>query len=301
MLDESAALRLSSRRTRVVLYCRCAGAAWISGFSSGMSISNLSGVLDDAAFLAALGWGAGEGDASRQKENLTSMLQLGALLISPVAGVLADRAGRKWALSVSAVLQVLGSLLAALAPTLASGAAAGGTFAALLAGRLLAGAGLGLSLHSAPLHVNELSHASSRAALGSSFQACVCMGLLVSTLTNLRLLGDSSASGDGGDDDGGSDAVDAGGSAAGGFANWQVSLALPAAPALLVWLVLALPSAIAIPESPRWLASRAAKRAQASGGQVVVAAGSSADSGREALLLVGQQVSVSAFPPACRK
>jgi MFS family permease len=114
---------------------------------------------------------------------------------------------------------------------LALGAAACATAAGLptlLAGRALAGLGIGLASALVPLYISEVAPARVRGALGSVNQLVICVGILGALVANVALPATS----------------------------WRTMFGVAAVPAVLLAAGMAL-----APESPRWLASRGSSAA----------------------------------------
>ena len=105
----------------------------------------------------------------------------------------------------------------------------GGRIFALIAGRFLAGMGMGAASHSVPVFTSELAEASVRGALGASFQVAICIGLLIAYLLNMQLLPEPR-----------------------GWV-WSLAMPIPAGATLIATLYV-------LPESPRWLATRGTVR-----------------------------------------
>ncbi len=103
---------------------------------------------------------------------VTSIALAGAAFGAGVAGLLADRFGRRPMLLATATVFVVGAALSALA----------GSLAVLLAGRLLVGIGIGGASMLTPLYLAEIAPARERGALVSFNQLAVTLGILVSYL-----------------------------------------------------------------------------------------------------------------------
>jgi len=103
---------------------------------------------------------------------VTSIALAGAACGAAVAGLLADRFGRRPVLLATAGIFVAGALVSALA----------GTLAVLLAGRLLVGIGIGGASMLTPLYLSEIAPARQRGALVSLNQLALTLGILVSYL-----------------------------------------------------------------------------------------------------------------------
>jgi len=108
---------------------------------------------------------------------VTSIALAGAAGGAAVAGLLADRFGRRPILIVTAVMFVAGAIASALA----------GSLTLLLAGRLLVGIGIGGASMLTPLYLSEIAPARERGALVSFNQLALTLGILVSYLIGYGL------------------------------------------------------------------------------------------------------------------
>jgi len=157
------------------------------------------------------------GVASSAAQGLVvSLLLLGACVGSFVGGSLADALGRREALRLACLPLCLGAL--------ACGAAS--SPAGIFAGRLLTGAGLGVTSAVTPLYISEVSPPAHRGLLGCANQVSICLGILLSQLAGLAL-------------------------------GWRAMFLAAALPAVALFVL-----GRALPETPAWLA-RAGRRAEA--------------------------------------
>lgn len=108
---------------------------------------------------------------------LTSIALGGAALGAIVAGVLADRYGRKPVILVVAAIFFVGGIVSAVATALP----------VLMFGRLLVGIGIGVSSMLTPLYLAETSPPAERGALVSLNQLMITVGILVSYLVGYGL------------------------------------------------------------------------------------------------------------------
>ncbi|HEX8806606.1 MAG TPA: sugar porter family MFS transporter [Candidatus Aquilonibacter sp.] len=106
-----------------------------------------------------------------------SVVLIGCILGSSVAGPIADRRGRRITLLVSGIIFAIGSLLSAAAPS----------DAVLLAGRIIVGLAIGFTSVVAPLYISEVAPADVRGAMVSLYQFAITVGILVAYLVNYAL------------------------------------------------------------------------------------------------------------------
>jgi SP family galactose:H+ symporter-like MFS transporter len=107
-------------------------------------------------------------------EIITSWVTLGALVGALVAGQLADAAGRRRAIQLSAMLFVVGALIEAVAP---------GAWP-LVVGRLVVGFGVGVASVAAPLFAAEMAPARLRGRFVSTYQFGITFGIFVAYLVD---------------------------------------------------------------------------------------------------------------------
>lgn len=106
-----------------------------------------------------------------------SIILLGALFGSMIAGSLADRWGRRISLQIAALLFFVSGL----------GAFFIGGFSSLLAVRLLAGLAAGMASILVPLYLGEIAPAAQRGAFVTAFTVAVTFGTLIAYLVNYSL------------------------------------------------------------------------------------------------------------------
>jgi MFS transporter, SP family, galactose:H+ symporter len=108
-----------------------------------------------------------------------SVVLIGCIGGSAVAGAVTDRIGRRPTLFGAGVIFLLGALLSALA----------GNEAMLLCGRFVVGLGIGLSSVVAPLYISEVAPAPVRGALVSLYQFAITIGILAAYIVDYLLAG----------------------------------------------------------------------------------------------------------------
>jgi MFS transporter, SP family, galactose:H+ symporter len=108
-----------------------------------------------------------------------SVVLIGCIAGSAVAGAIADRIGRRPTLFSAGVIFLAGALISALAPN----------ESILLAGRFVVGIGIGFSSVVAPLYISEVAPAQTRGALVSLYQFAITIGILAAYLVDYALSG----------------------------------------------------------------------------------------------------------------
>ncbi|GJN01309.1 hypothetical protein PR202_ga18566 [Eleusine coracana subsp. coracana] len=149
-----------------------------------------------------------------QQEVLVGCLSFISLLGSLAGGRTSDAIGRKWTIGLAAAVFQAGAAVMTLAPS----------FGVLMAGRLLAGVGIGFGLMIAPVYIAEISPAACRGSLTSFPEIFINLGILLGYVSNLVFSGLPD------------------------HINWRVMLAVGILPSVFIGFAL-----VVIPESPRWL------------------------------------------------
>lgn len=138
---------------------------------------------------------------------------IGTVIGSLIAGMPAQRYGRKKVLTVIAVLYLFSAIGCAVTPV----------WLLFIVARFIGGLAVGASSVVGPMYISEIAPAHQRGRLAGSFQLMIVTGIFVAYLTNFLFLNT-------GDD------------------GWRWMLGIMVVPALLFALLLR-----TIPESPRWL------------------------------------------------
>jgi sugar porter (SP) family MFS transporter len=115
--------------------------------------------------------------SSFQKELLTSILLIGAMIGALIAGKTADRIGRRPTVLATAALFVLGVLLAAFSPA----------YWVLVLARVVIGVAVGSASMVVPLYIGEVAPPKVRGALVSFNQLAITSGILISYLVDYGL------------------------------------------------------------------------------------------------------------------
>jgi sugar porter (SP) family MFS transporter len=117
------------------------------------------------------------GLSSFQQELVTSLLLVGAAVGALFAGRIADRVGRRLTVLGTALIFIVGVLLAAFTPT----------FPVLLVARIVIGLAVGAASMVVPLYIGEVAPPRIRGALVSMNQLAITSGILVSYLADYGL------------------------------------------------------------------------------------------------------------------
>src|SRR5512137_1434255 len=142
-----------------------------------------------------------------------SVVLIGCMFGSGLAGPISDRIGRRRFMLLSAILFLVSAI----------GCALPRTITAFLAFRFVGGLGIGSAAVLSPLYIAEVAPARIRGALVSVNQLAIVTGILLAYFVNWLFAGS-------------------------GPDNWRWMYGLGAVPAALFFLLL-----LRVPESPRWL------------------------------------------------
>ena len=139
-----------------------AGVASLGGLLFGYDTGVISGALLFIRHVFGLG--------PAMQGLVVALALLGATLGAAAAGSYSDRFGRRHVIIVTACLFVAGSLLCAVATSIA----------VLLAGRLVIGIAIGFVSMLTPLYLSEIAPTDKRGAVVSLNQICITLGILAS-------------------------------------------------------------------------------------------------------------------------
>ncbi|KAK9102661.1 hypothetical protein Sjap_019915 [Stephania japonica] len=152
--------------------------------------------------------------SSVQQEILVGVLNVASLIGSVLSGKTSDTIGRRYTIVLAAMTFLAGALLMGLAPS----------YPFLMAGRVVAGIGVGYSLMIAPVYTAEISPTGVRGLLSSLPEVFINVGILLGYVSNYVLAGLPS------------------------HVNWRIMLGIAGVPAIAIAIGVA-----KMPESPRWL------------------------------------------------
>jgi sugar porter (SP) family MFS transporter len=135
-----------------------------------------TGVVSGALLFVKKDFG---GLSNFQQELVTSLLLVGAVVGALVAGRVADKIGRRPAVLITAVVFIVGVLLAAFTPT----------YPVLLVARVVIGLAVGSASMIVPLYIGEIVPPRVRGGLVSLNQLAITVGILSSYLIDYGLSG----------------------------------------------------------------------------------------------------------------
>jgi len=210
----------SDTKVGYYLYLVCLVAA-LGGFLFGFDTAVISGTIslvtrDFGLDAVSEGW-------------FVSCALLGCIAGVVISGKLSDSFGRKIVLILSAFLFLVSAL----------GCMYAGSFASLIAFRLIGGIGIGVASMVSPLYISEFAPARLRGTMVSLYQLALTIGIVTAYFTNAYLASRAS------------ELPSQATQAIMSQQVWRAMLGLGAVPASIFLL-----SLIAVPESPRWLLSK---------------------------------------------
>ncbi len=149
------------------------GAAIVTALG-GLLFGYDTGVVSGALLFLKSDFG---GLSSFQQELVTSLLLVGAMVGALAAGRVADAVGRRRTILITALIFVVGVLLAAFAPT----------YWVLIVARFVIGLAVGSASMTVPLYIGEVAPPKIRGGLVSFNQLMITSGILVSYLVDYGL------------------------------------------------------------------------------------------------------------------
>jgi sugar porter (SP) family MFS transporter len=154
-------------------YLMCAFASF-GGIFFGYDSGYINGVNGSPYFIHKVE-GAGHSALSDSHTSLiTSILSCGTFFGAIIAGDLADRIGRKWTVISGCIIYCLGVVIQMITGE-------GDALAAIVAGRLIAGVGVGFESAIVILYMSEICPRKVRGSLVAGYQFCITIGLLLAS------------------------------------------------------------------------------------------------------------------------
>ncbi|UJO18891.1 Major facilitator-type transporter ecdD [Fulvia fulva] len=154
-------------------YLICAFASF-GGIFFGYDSGYINGVVGSPVFIALIE-GPGQ-DALRgsYQSLIVSILSAGTFFGAIIAGDVADMIGRKWTVILGCAIYIIGVILQV----------ASSGLGLIVAGRLIAGVGVGFESAVVILYMSEICPRKVRGALVAGYQFCITIGLLIAACVN---------------------------------------------------------------------------------------------------------------------
>jgi len=114
------------------------------------------------------------------EEFVVSAVLVGAIIGAALSGQVSDTFGRRKVIIATAVIFIIGSAIAAIAPTVPL----------LVMGRVVIGVAIGIASFAVPLYISEISPAHARGALVSLNQLAITIGIVLSYVVDYALSAD---------------------------------------------------------------------------------------------------------------
>lgn len=152
------------------------------GIARGLDEGIISGVLNQKSFKSAFHF---ESDSAVEND-IASMLQAGSIIGSVIAFIVSDLLGRRRTAQLACLLWVLGTAIW-FTSAHATGAHSG-NLSQLLAGRFIAGLGVGITPVVSPTYLAEIAPRAIRGLCVCIFSGSVYIGILLGEPLSLVLL-----------------------------------------------------------------------------------------------------------------
>ncbi|RMZ81677.1 hypothetical protein DV737_g2350, partial [Chaetothyriales sp. CBS 132003] len=156
-------------------YLICAFASF-GGIFFGYDSGYINGVLGSSIFVEHVEGPTATEVSSSHQSLIVSILSCGTFFGALVGGDLADYMGRKWTVILGCVIYTGGVVI-----QMATGAG-GSALGILVAGRLVAGFGVGFESAIVILYMSEICPRKVRGALVAGYQFCITIGLLLASV-----------------------------------------------------------------------------------------------------------------------
>ncbi|XP_044718962.1 sugar transporter domain-containing protein [Hirsutella rhossiliensis] len=156
-------------------YLLCAFASF-GGIFFGYDSGYINGVLGSQIFINAVMGEPGHKQVSENYSSLiVSILSCGTFFGALIAGDLADMMGRKWTVIMGCFIYMLGVVIQMItSPSAALGP--------MVAGRLVAGLGVGFESAVVILYMSEICPRKVRGALVAGYQFCITIGIMLASI-----------------------------------------------------------------------------------------------------------------------
>ncbi|KAM3417837.1 hypothetical protein BST61_g6058 [Cercospora zeina] len=158
-------------------YLICAFASF-GGIFFGYDSGYINGVTASSVFIELIEGPGSDALTGSHLSLVTSILSAGTFFGAIIAGDVADFIGRKWTVIVGCLIYVLGVIIQMITGV------GGDALGVIVAGRLIAGIGVGFESAIVILYMSEICPKKVRGALVAGYQFCITIGLLLASCVN---------------------------------------------------------------------------------------------------------------------
>merc|ERR1711939_21677 len=156
-------------------YLLCAFASF-GGIFFGYDSGYINGVNGSEEFIRLIEGPTADALKSSHQSLIVSILSAGTFFGAIIAGDVADRVGRKWTVIVGCIIYLIGVVIQMLTgPEVDS-------LGAIVAGRLIAGFGVGFESAIVILYMSEICPRKVRGALVAGYQFCITIGIMLASI-----------------------------------------------------------------------------------------------------------------------
>jgi sugar porter (SP) family MFS transporter len=155
-------------------YLICAFASF-GGIFFGYDSGYINGVLGSQIFINAVEYVGAKSVSDSHQSLIVSILSCGTFFGALIAGDLADFIGRKWTVILGCLIYLIGVIIQMLTGI-------GNPLGAIVAGRLIAGLGVGFESAIVILYMSEICPRKVRGALVAGYQFCITIGIMLASI-----------------------------------------------------------------------------------------------------------------------
>lgn len=152
-------------------YLICAFASF-GGIFFGYDSGYINGVLGSPIFIHAVEGATADAISESHTSLIVSILSCGTFFGALIAGDVADLIGRKWTVILGCLIYIIGVVIQMITGL-------GDALGAIVAGRLIAGIGVGFESAVVILYMSEICPRKVRGALVAGYQFCITIGLML--------------------------------------------------------------------------------------------------------------------------
>ncbi|KAK4152733.1 general substrate transporter [Chaetomidium leptoderma] len=154
-------------------YLFCAFASF-GGIFFGYDSGYINGVLSSKIFIHAVEGATADVVSESNTSLIVSILSCGTFFGALIAGDVADFIGRKWTVIIGCLIYMIGVVIQMIT-------GAGDALGAIVAGRLIAGLGVGFESAIVILYMSEICPRKVRGALVAGYQFCITIGIMLAS------------------------------------------------------------------------------------------------------------------------